>query len=128
MEWTGRPASGGGPTILARDVKSSPTMAVLAVLLGFCLSKPPEATRLATSASFGLPRGASSYLPRKQQRVRALSARPWPAASAQVYPRAPKATPSPHRLQVVTRPLSSADPAPIRARAQWDARPHPLRC
>jgi hypothetical protein len=103
-------------------------MAVLVVLLGFCLSKPPEATRLATSASFGLPRSASSYLPRKQQRVRVLSARPRPAAVAHVYPRSPEATTSPHRIRVVTRLLPSVDPSLIRARAQRDARPHPLRC
>src|SRR6516225_1953293 len=90
---------------LARFTKSARLMAVLAVLLGLCLGKPPEATRLATSPSFGLTRGASSYLPRKQQRVRALVSRAFPTPSVRACSGKPEAKTTPRRTEEMSRLL-----------------------
>ena len=113
---------------LARFTKSARLMAVLAVLLGLCLGKPPEATRLATSPSFGLTRGASSYMPRKQQRVRALVSRAFPAPSVRDRSRQPEANTAPHRTEELSRRLLHPSRTRVGARAETDAMPHRLRC
>lgn len=102
-------------------------MALLAVALGLCLSKPPEATRLATSSSFGLPRSATSYLPRKQQRVRVLSSR-GSTLPAHAFPRGPKAIATPLRAGDPPRLFQPPPPSQVGVRAEKDARPHFLRC
>ena len=103
-------------------------MVVLTVLVGLCLSKPPEATRLATTASFGLPRCASSYLPRKQQRVRVFSTSLSPLTAVRACHRAPHAIALPHRSGDATWTSGLAAASPIRLTADRDSRPHPLRC
>ena len=113
---------------LARITKSPRPMAVLAVLLGLCLGKPPEATRLATSPSFGLTRGASSYIPRKQQRVRALVSRAFPAPSIRACSRKPKAKTATRPTEELSRLLLHPSRTRVGARAEKAAMPHRLRC
>jgi len=103
-------------------------MVALALLLGLCIGKPPEATRLATSPSFGLPRCASSYLPRKQQRVRVPSPAAAPASVARACQRGPEAILTSCRPPETGCAAGSPSRARIRPRAEWDAMPHPLRC
>lgn len=113
---------------MSRKPKSSPPMAVLAVFLGLCLCKPPEATRLATSPSFGLTRGATSYLPRKQQRVRVVSSRSRSVRDELANASGSKAALSPHQTVAPPRFFQPPDRGRIRARAEKEIRRHPLRC
>jgi hypothetical protein len=109
-------------------MKSPGSLMALAVLLGFCIGKPPEATRLATSPSFGLPRSASSYLPRKQQRVRLAPAGTTTEATLRTHPRGPKAALLSRLPDDASRPGMPLTPSPIRPRSGEGAMSHPLRC
>ena len=104
-------------------------MAMLAVLLGLCLGKPPEATRLATSPAFGLPAGASSYLPRKQQRVRVLFVRALTRPTVRACSRGPAAMPRRRIGRRGSTPVLRL-PVPTRTRreleTEGDAAPAPV--
>lgn len=103
-------------------------MAALLILLGLCIGKPPEATRLATSPAFGRPRDAFSYMPRKQQRVRVLSVRAGTTPAAHACPRGSKATISPRETGGLTRFFRAPSPERVRPRPEKVSKPHPLRC
>jgi hypothetical protein len=113
---------------LARKMISPRHMAALAVLLGLCLGKPPEATRLATSPSFGLPRGPLSYMPRKQQRVRVLWSRTLPVPSRRASAGGPHHSPLAIRSDQPTTPSRYPLDLTLRSRAQNVEASHPLRC
>ena len=113
---------------MARQMISPRQMAVLAVLLGLCLSKPPERTCLSTSPSFNLPRCATSYLPRKQQRVRVVSSRTLPAPTLRASSGGRDAMPTPTRPDKLAPTLRSHSEVAIRLRVEMVGTPHPLRC
>ncbi len=113
---------------LARKMITPRNMAALAVFLGLCLAKPPEGTRLATSPSFGLPRGPSSYLPRKQQRVRVLGSRALPVPTLRAGAGGRHPSPLAPRSEKSPTPSRSRPERTLRARVQNVETPHPLRC
>jgi hypothetical protein len=110
-------------------MKSPRYMAALAVLIGLCVCKPPEWTRLSTAPSFSLTRCASSYLPRKQQRVRVPSFRILSAQAARAIPHDPDATIIPSERPSLSWNSRLADEAVrIRPVAGIRGMAHPLRC
>jgi hypothetical protein len=56
------------------------------IILGLCLGKIPERTPYVTSPAFNKLRGPSSYMPRKQQRVRVTHARALTTRRARTSP------------------------------------------
>lgn len=99
------------------------------VLLGLCLGKPPGASPCVQSPSYDLPRDASSYVPRKQQRSRVTSPRSLPAPTAgRGYHRARAAdlVPPPRSAPEV-RSLPLAAP-PVQAGCSAREMMFPLRC
>lgn len=114
---------------LVYTMKSPRHMAALAVLIGLCISKPPEWTCLSTSPSISLPRCASSYLPRKQQRVRVPSLRIPSTQAARALPHGPDATIIPSERPSLSWNSRLADEAArIRPVAGIRGMAHPLRC
>lgn len=111
-----------------RAMRSPRYLALLVFLLGSCLGKPPEATRLATSPSFSLPRGAASFLPRKQQRARLVSSRSVLATTVRACSRRREAATLPTEPIALPRRFRPIAQARLTPRAEMEGMTHPLRC